>query len=89
MVPAALCYFLARDGRLTLAEVAEGASRLAVMNAIVDTYNAWGSVERTLLTDVDGLLAQFPQLVAVAVFPPVSYTHLDVYKRQVLPTSSF
>ena len=75
--PAALCYFLARDGRLTLAEVAEGASRLAVMNAIVDTYNAWGSVERTLLTDVDGLLAQFPQLVAVAVFP--QFAPADVF----------
>ena len=67
--PSSLCYFLERDGRLTLAEVALGASRLAVMNAIVDTYNAWGNVERTLLTDVDRLLAQFPQLVAVAVFP--------------------
>ena len=67
--PAALCYFLARDGRLTLAEAADGTARLAIMNAIVDTYNAWGSVERTLLTDMDGLLAQFPQLVAVAVFP--------------------
>jgi hypothetical protein len=75
--PAALCYFLARDGGLTLAEVAEGASRLTVMNAIVDTYNAWGSVERTLLTDVDGLLAQFPRLVAVAVFP--QFAPADVF----------
>jgi threonine dehydratase len=75
--PAALCYFLARDGRLTLAEVADSASRLAVMNAIVDTYNAWGSVERTLLTDVDGLLAQFPRLVAVAVFP--QFAPADVF----------
>ena len=47
------------------------------MNAIVDTYNAWGSVERTLLTDVDGLLAQFPRLVAVAVFP--QFAPADVF----------
>ena len=75
--PAALCYFLARDGQLTLAEVAPGASRVAVMNAIVDTYNAWGSVERTLLTDIDRLLAQFPRLVAVAVFP--QFAPADVF----------
>jgi len=75
--PAALCYFLARDGRLTLAEVAGGAARLTVMNAIVDTYNAWGSIERTLLTDIDGLLAQFPHLVAVAVFP--QFAPADVF----------
>jgi len=75
--PAAMCYFLARDGRHTLAEVAPGASRLAVMNAIVDTYNAWGTVERTLLTDIDGLLAQFPRLVAVAVFP--QFAPADVF----------
>ncbi len=75
--PQSLCYFLARDGHLTLAEVAPGASRLAVMNAIVDTYNAWGSVERTLLTDVDRLLAQFPRLVAVAIFP--QFAPADVF----------
>ncbi|WP_374688655.1 NAD(P)-dependent oxidoreductase, partial [Promineifilum sp.] len=67
--PEALCYFQDREGRLTVAEAEPGAPRLAVMNAIVDTYNAWGSVERTLLTDVERLLAQFPRLVAVAIFP--------------------
>ncbi len=67
--PQALCYFLTRDGELLLAELAEGAPRLAVMNALVDTYNAWGNVERTLLTDTERLLAQFPHLVAVAIFP--------------------
>ncbi len=75
--PAALCYFLARDGQLTLAEVAPGASRVAVMNAIVDTYNAWGTVERTLLTDIERLLAQFPRLVAVAIFP--QFAPADVF----------
>jgi len=67
--PQALCYFLTRDGDLLLAELAPGAPRLAVMNALVDTYNAWGNVERTLLTDTERLLAQFPRLVAVAIFP--------------------
>jgi hypothetical protein len=70
--PRALCYLANRQGGLTLAEYAPGASKLAVMNAIVDTYNAWGVVERTLLTDTDRLAAQFPRLVAVAVFPQFS-----------------
>ena len=52
-----------------LAEIEPDTPRLAVLNAIVDTYNAWGVVERTLLTDIDRLVAQFPKLVAVAVFP--------------------
>ncbi len=67
--PEALCYFINRDGSLMLAEIEPDTPRLAILNAIVDTYNAWGVVERTLLTDVDRLVAQFPKLVAVAVFP--------------------
>lgn len=67
--PNSLCYFIDREGRMLLAEAGPGASKLAVMNGIVDTYNAWGVVERTLLTDMDRLLAQFPRLVAVAVYP--------------------
>ena len=85
--PQSLCYFADRDGQLTLAEVKPGASKLAVMNAIVDTYNAWGVVERTLLTDIDRLLAQFPQLAAVAIFP--QFTPEDVFDAaadgQLLP----
>lgn len=67
--PNALCYFLARDGSATLAQAKAGADRLAVMNALVAAYTAWGDVERTLLTDLSRLLAQFPQMTAVAVFP--------------------
>lgn len=67
--PNALCYFLARDGSATLAQAAPGTDRLAVMNALVAAYTAWGEVERTLLTDLTRLLAQFPQMTAVAVFP--------------------
>ncbi len=65
----ALCYFLDRNGEALLAQSAPGANRLAVMNALVDTYTRWGTVERTLLTDLGRLLAQFPHMVAVAVFP--------------------
>jgi len=65
----ALCYFLDRDGRAMLAKAAEGADRLALMNRIVATYNQWGVVERTLVTELDRLRGQFPQMKAVAVFP--------------------
>ena len=67
--PGSLCYFAGREGELLLAEVLPGAAKLKVMNGIVDAYNEWGTVERTLLTDIDRLLAQFPHLVAVAIFP--------------------
>jgi threonine dehydratase len=65
----ALCYFLDRSGEAVLAQAKPGPERLAVMNTLVDTYTRWGTVERTLLTDLGRLLAQFPQMVAVAVFP--------------------
>ncbi len=67
--PGSLCYFSDREGNLTLAEAVPGAPKLQVMNGIVDAYNEWGIVERTLLTDIDRLVAQFPKLVAVAIFP--------------------
>lgn len=65
----ALCYFLARDGRITLAKTAPGAVHLDVMNDLVASYTNWGNVERTLLTDLPRLLEQFPRLTAVAIFP--------------------
>ena len=58
-----------REGGATLAQETEGADRLAVMNDLVDAYTMWGEVERTLVTDLPRLLAQFPNLQAVAVFP--------------------
>jgi phosphoglycerate dehydrogenase-like enzyme len=75
--PNSLCYFIDRQGGHTLAEIAPGAPKLAIMNGIVDSYNAWGRVERTLLTDVDRLISQFPRLAAVAVFP--QFTPEDVF----------
>ena len=64
-----LCYFLNRDGERILAQATEGADRLALMNAIVNTYNSWGNVERTLLSDMSRLKAQFPAIQAVAIWP--------------------
>lgn len=64
-----MCYFIDREGHMTLAEIEPNTSKLAVMNRVVDAYNAWGTVERTLLTDIERLAAQFPRLVAVAVYP--------------------
>jgi len=64
-----LCYFMDREGGATLAQETDEANRLAVMNDLVDAYTKWGDVERTLVTDLPRLLAQFPHLQAVAVFP--------------------
>jgi hypothetical protein len=67
--PSALCYFMERSGVATLAQVTADGNRLQVMNQLVASYTAWGQVERTLLTDLPRLLAQFPQMTAVAIFP--------------------
>lgn len=65
----ALCYFLDKDGNATLARVKKGAERLTAMNDLVSCYTDWGEVERTLITDLSRLLAQFPTMTAVAIFP--------------------
>ncbi len=64
-----LCYFLDKNGATTLVQEIEGADRLTVINDLVDTYSRWGDVERTLTTDLSRLLAQYPHMQAVAVFP--------------------
>jgi threo-3-hydroxy-L-aspartate ammonia-lyase len=66
---ASLCYFQARDGSCTLASLADGADPVGVMNEMVGRYMAWGRVERTLSTNLDILTGQFPELVAIAVYP--------------------
>jgi phosphoglycerate dehydrogenase-like enzyme len=65
----ALCYFLDRDGQAMLVKATAGADRLEMMNHVVSHYNNWGIVERTLVTELDRLRGQFPQMKAVAVFP--------------------
>lgn len=72
--PDTLCYFLDRDGHATLVRVVATADRLAVMNDMVNLYTDWGQVERTLLTDLARLLAQFPEMTAVAIFPEFTPT---------------
>lgn len=67
--PRTLCYFLDTDGKAILAQETQWAKRLAVMKELVQVYSNWGVVERTLLTDVPRLMAQFPHLKAVAIFP--------------------
>lgn len=67
--PETLCYFLDSDGQAVLAMATAGQDRLQIMNDLVASYTAWGNVERTLLTDLARLRSQFPQMVAVAIFP--------------------
>ena len=77
-----LCYFLDRNGRFTLAKSAPDAVHLDVMNDLVASYTDWGSVERTLLTDLPRLTEQFLQLTAVAIFPQFApETVFDVASR--------
>lgn len=70
--PGALCYLLARQGRATLILAEPELEKLSVLNAVVDGYTRWATVERTLLTDMDRLEAQFPDIIAVVIFPQFS-----------------
>ncbi|MFW6068774.1 MAG: NAD(P)-dependent oxidoreductase [Chloroflexota bacterium] len=65
----ALCYFLDRDNKATLVKARAGADNLALMCQVVDCYNQWGAVERTLITELSRLRGQFPDMRAVAIFP--------------------
>ena len=67
--PQTLCYFLDEQGQATVAQEEEGVNRLSVMKKLVHAYSTWGVVERTLITDIDRLIAQFPHMKTVAVFP--------------------
>ena len=67
--PAAICYFLDRQGRLTLAESIDAGNKLGIMKEMVTHYTASGKVERTLLADHGRLIAQFPDMIAAAVYP--------------------
>jgi hypothetical protein len=74
-----LCYFLGRQGETILAAATPGGDRLQIMNDLVAAYTVWGTVERTLLTDLSRLAAQFPAMVAVAVFP--QFTPEEVFSQ--------
>lgn len=72
-----LCYFLNREGEATLAQLKEGDDRLKIMKNLVASYTKWGEVERTLVTDMPRLIAQFPDIQAVAIFP--QFKAVDVF----------
>jgi hypothetical protein len=65
----ALCYFLDRQRQAMLVRSASGGNSIQLMCEVVDCYNRWGHVERTLITDLDRLRGQFPDMQAVAIFP--------------------
>ncbi|UCG23766.1 MAG: pyridoxal-phosphate dependent enzyme [Chloroflexota bacterium] len=67
--PAAICYFVDRQGGTTLAEAFDARDKLTVMKEMVSHYTAYGKVERTLLADLGRLKAHFPDMIAAAVFP--------------------
>ena len=60
------CFVLESDAA-SLAPVDD--AWLHVLNDVVEAYGEWGNVERTLTTDVALLASQFPDLVALVVFP--------------------
>jgi len=68
----ALCYFLDRQRNAMLVRGAPAADSIQLMCKLVDCYNAWGLVERTLITDLARLQGQFPEMQAVAIFPQFS-----------------
>ena len=43
-----------------------------VLNAAVAAYTAWGTVERTLTSDLAALKAQYPAMVGLVVFPQLT-----------------
>lgn len=77
--PEALCYFLDRENKAMLVRAQSGADNLGLMCRVVDCYNQWGAVERTLITDLSRLRGQFPDMRAVAIFP--QFTPATVFEN--------
>ncbi|MCX6043799.1 MAG: ParB N-terminal domain-containing protein [Chloroflexi bacterium] len=70
----ALAYLVTLDKQGFLLEfdalqAEDGHDGLDVLRDFVECYGAWGDIERTLVTDVDQLRAQFPDLAGLVVFP--------------------
>jgi phosphoglycerate dehydrogenase-like enzyme len=70
----ALAGLLTADKRAFLLRAAPDATHdwLDVLNPTVERYTAWGTVERTLATDLAALKAQFPELVGLVLFPQLT-----------------
>lgn len=66
----ALAGLYTADKRGFLLRAAHGAPYdwLDVLNPAVERYTAWGTVDRTLSSDLGALRAQYPQLVGLVVF---------------------
>ncbi len=67
--PGALCYIVDRERNAILVRGKAGQDNIALMGQVVDAYSGWGLVERTLITDLDRLKGQFPEMQAAAIFP--------------------
>lgn len=70
----ALAGLFTADKRAFLLRAAPDAAHdwLDVLNPTVERYTAWGTVERTLATDLAALKAQFPDLVGLVLFPQLT-----------------
>ena len=67
--PRTLCYFLDAQGQADAGSGKRWRKPADLMKELVHAYSGWGTVERTLLTDIKRLMAQFPQMKTVAIFP--------------------
>lgn len=65
----ALCYIIDRQRNATLIRASSEHDNIDLMCRVVDTYTTWGLVERTLITDLERLQGQFPDMQAAAIFP--------------------
>jgi phosphoglycerate dehydrogenase-like enzyme len=72
----AALYGVDRSGVLLNALPDDPDSWLATLNALVERYTAWGTVERTLLGDLGALRAQYPRALALVVFPQLPLEHI-------------
>ena len=69
-----LGYLITADQQGFLLEIAQPPQPdqgdwLDVLNRMVEAYGLWGNVERTLTTDIDLLIGQYPDLAALLIFP--------------------
>ncbi|MGB1251515.1 MAG: NAD(P)-dependent oxidoreductase [Candidatus Promineifilaceae bacterium] len=83
--PNVICYFMAKDESLMLCSVINLDCKPETMNDVVNAYTVWGDVERTLLTDPQRLIGQFPEMTALAIFPQFKPEEVfDVAKHERL-----
>jgi len=64
-----LCYVHTIDGRAFLVQPAPGVNRLHALNELTETYIAAADVARTLNKNMITLQHEYPEIVALVVFP--------------------